>query len=80
MNNFQKFIAVSRYARWMPDEGRRESWAETVDRFWDYMSSKFEPLKERKDIKEAVLNLEVMPSMRLLMTAGAACDRDNTCA
>ena len=80
MNNFQKFIAVSRYARWLPEQGRRESWSETVDRFWGYMTDKFEPLKERKDIKEAVLNLEVMPSMRLLMTAGAACDRDNTCA
>ncbi len=79
MNNFQKFIAVSRYARWLDDKNRRETWQETVDRYWDYMTAQFPDLLEVPDIKDAIYNLEVMPSMRLLMTAGPACDRDNTC-
>lgn len=80
MNNFQKFIAVSRYARWIEELGRRETWTETVDRFWDYMSGQFPDLLDVPELKDAIYTLEVMPSMRLLMTAGPACDRDNTCA
>jgi len=79
MNEFQKFIAMSRYARWMPDKGRRETWEETVTRWWSWLQAKFPALEDRQDIFEAVLNLEVMPSMRSLMTAGEAADRDNTC-
>ena len=75
MNNFQKLIAVSRYARWLEDKNRRETWQETVDRYWDYMTSQFPDLLEVPDIKDAIYNLEVMPSMRLLMTAGPACDK-----
>ena len=79
MDAFQKFIAISRYARWLEGENRRETWNETVTRYWDWMTNKFESLEERPDIKDMILNLEIMPSMRALMTAGPAADRDNTC-
>jgi ribonucleoside-diphosphate reductase alpha chain len=80
MNNFQQFIAMSRYARWIPEKNRRETWEETVDRYWDWVCGRFPTMRDRMDIRDAVFNLEVMPSMRLLMTAGAPVDRDNTCA
>jgi ribonucleoside-triphosphate reductase len=79
MTPFQTFIHQSKYARWRDDLGRRETWAETVDRWWAWMLTKAPVLEERPDIREAVFNLEVMPSMRALMTAGPAADRDNTC-
>jgi len=78
MNTFENFIAVSRYARWLESENRRETWEETVDRWWNYMSDKEPALLERPDIRQAVLNREVFPSMRALMTAGPALDRDHT--
>ena len=78
MNTFQEFIALSRYSRWMPEMGRRETWEETVDRWWDYFTTKAPALADRTDIKYAILNLEVLPSMRGLMTAGPALDKDNT--
>jgi ribonucleoside-diphosphate reductase alpha chain len=84
MNNmlptdYQNFIAISRYARWLEDEGRRETWSETVSRYVNYMHDKVKFSKEDKhDIEQAILGLEVMPSMRALMTAGLALDRDNT--
>ncbi len=78
MTPFQTFIHQSKYARWRDDLGRRENWTETVDRWWDWMLTKAPLLAERSDIRDAVLNLEVMPSMRALMTAGPAADRDNT--
>ena len=77
--DYQNFIAVSRYARWLDDEGRRETWNETVSRYVEYMHKKVKFSKEDKhDIEQAILGLEVMPSMRALMTAGKALDRDNT--
>ena len=79
MNIFQQFIAVSKYARWIPEENRRETWSETVDRYWDWMSGHHPVLEERSDIKDMIKNMEIMPSMRALMTAGPAADRDNTC-
>lgn len=78
MNTFENFIALSRYSRWIESEGRRETWEETVDRWWNYFTGKEPALLERPDIKEAVLNREVFPSMRALMTAGPALDRDHT--
>lgn len=78
MNTFENFIALSRYSRWMEDKGRRETWQETVDRWWNYFCSKEPALETRKDIYDAVLNREVFPSMRALMTAGPALDRDHT--
>jgi ribonucleoside-triphosphate reductase len=77
--DYQTFIATSRYARWLDDEGRRENWGETVGR---YMDNVVKPVagddSYTKSIEEAILNLEVMPSMRALMTAGPALSRDNT--
>lgn len=78
MNTFENFIALSRYSRWIEAKGRRETWEETVDRWWNYFSDKEPALLERPDIKQAVLNREVFPSMRALMTAGPALDRDHT--
>lgn len=78
MDTFQQFIAVSRYSRWLPQENRRETWDETVDRWWNYFTTKVPQLAERPDIRDAILNLEVLPSMRGLMTAGPALDRDHT--
>ena len=85
MNNtlptdYQSFIHKSRYARWLDDEGRRETWSETVDR---YMKNLVRPAlgdnpKQIAEIEQAILGLEVMPSMRALMTAGPALARDNT--
>jgi len=87
MNNYlptdyQNFIALSRYARWKEDEQRRETWEETVSRYFNYMEKhlkdthdyKVEP-KLRKELEEAVLNQDIMPSMRSLMTAGPALNR-----
>jgi ribonucleoside-triphosphate reductase len=79
--DYQTFIATSRYARWIEDKGRRETWSETVQRYTDYLHSKGINLtgQDWDDIEGAILELEVMPSMRALMTAGPAADRDNTC-
>ena len=79
--DYQTFIATSRYARWIEDKGRRETWVETVQRYTDYLHSKGISLtgQDWDDIEGAILELEVMPSMRALMTAGVAADRDNTC-
>ena len=78
MDSYQQYIHKSRYARWLPEEGRRETWEETVSRyvkFWvdkDMLDS-----KTANELADAIENLEVMPSMRCLMTAGEALDRDN---
>jgi len=81
LDSYQKTIAASRYARYIPELNRRETWEETVDRMVTYLQSKTPGLdKEFKEIKQAVLNLEIMPSMRLMMSAGEACERDNIAA
>ena len=78
---YQDVIALSRYARYLPNENRRETWEETVDRMVNYLQSKNKGLtKEFKEIHKAVLNLDIMPSMRLMMSAGEACERDNIAA
>jgi len=80
MDDYMRFIAISRYARWLPDEGRRETWEETVSRYMKNIASDHVSEPELFDnIEQAILNLEVMPSMRAMMTAGKAADRDNTC-
>jgi ribonucleoside-triphosphate reductase len=79
MDFFGNFIHQSRYARWDSSKERRETWTETVDRYWDWMVGKFPILGQRPDIREAILNKNIMPSMRAMMTAGEAADRDNTC-
>ena len=78
MNDYQKFIAISRYARWLPNENRRETWEETVSRYVNFMSLKVKGHLPVQQIKDAITKLEVMPSMRALMTAGLALERDNT--
>ena len=87
MNNYlptdyQNFIALSRYARWKEDEQRRETWGETVERYFDYMTKHLKSKHKytlsdelRGELEQAVLNQDVMPSMRALMTAGPALDR-----
>jgi len=78
--DYQNFIALSRYARWLPEEGRRENWGETVARYFkSIVETKTEHRELIGELENAVLDLEVMPSMRSLMTAGKAADRDNTC-
>lgn len=84
MNNmlptdYQSFIATSRYARWIEDENRRETWGETVSRYIkNVVETKTEHREVIGEIENAILNLEIMPSMRALMTAGPALERDNT--
>ena len=84
-SDYQKFIHTSRYARWIEKEKRRESWNETVKRYFDFFESHLKennnytvPPELRAELEDAVLNLEIMPSMRALMTAGEALRRDNT--
>ena len=91
MNNmlptsYQQFIHKSRYARWLDDEARRENWDETVERYIQYMVSHVQKkhgyqmdVPTLASIKESILSLEVMPSMRAMMTAGLALERDNIC-
>ena len=81
---YQDFIHLSRYSRWLPEENRRETWEETVRRYFDFFDEHLRDKhgyqvskKERKELEDAVLNLEIMPSMRALMTAGEALKRDN---
>jgi ribonucleoside-triphosphate reductase (thioredoxin) len=78
MDSYQQYIHKSRYARYIPEEQRRENWDETVKRYCDYFKNRGQ-LKgqDYDDVYNAILNLEVMPSMRALMTAGKALDRDN---
>lgn len=71
----QEFVHKSRYARWRADLGRRETWPETVQRYVDYFANKF-PHYPAQEIYEAILSLKTMPSMRALMTAGPALERD----
>ena len=76
MDAYQQFIHKSRYARYLPKEQRRETWEETVGRYVNYWGDKLTPTQQ-KEVFEAIKNLDVMPSMRSLMTAGEALDRDN---
>ena len=77
MNNYQEYIHLSRYARWNEEENRRESWEETVERYVGFFSSKFGEKYPKQKMKSAIMDMQVMPSMRALMTAGKALERDN---
>ena len=81
--DYQNFIALSRYARWREEDERRETWDETVDRYIDNIVRPVLSGKKHKELvtqlRDAILDLRVMPSMRALMTAGAPANRDNTC-
>ena len=84
---YNTFIAKSRYSRYLDDQGRREHWNETVKRYFDFMTKN---LKEkngytltpelRAELEDAVVHLDVVPSMRAIMTAGAALERQNVAA
>ena len=75
---YQDFIALSRYAKWVPEETRREGWGETVWRYVSYwLAKKYITKDEAVELYEAIVELQSMPSMRALMTAGVALDRDN---
>lgn len=76
--DYQKYIFKSRYARYLEKEDRREEWEETVQRYIDFFTERAKGLS-LEEVKEAILNYEVMPSMRSLMTAGKALERDNVC-
>lgn len=77
----QQFIHLSRYSRWIPEENRRETWTETVGRYFDFFQKHLGRDKlddaTRSRLEDAVLNLDVMPSMRCMMTAGPALERDH---
>ena len=82
--SYQEFIHLSRYSRWLPEKERRETWDETIARYFDFFT---EHLKEtvdftltkelRGELEQSVLGLRVMPSMRCVMTAGEALKREN---
>ena len=82
--SYQEFIHLSRYSRWLPEQERRETWDETVGRYFDFFTEHLKELhnfklsdKLRKELEEAVLSQKIMPSMRCLMTAGEALKREN---
>ena len=78
MDKYQQFIHKSRYARWLSEEGRRETWEETVQRYVDFwVNRKQIDSKTAKRLYDGIHSLKVMPSMRCLMTAGEALDKDN---
>ena len=78
--DYQSFIHTSRYARWLASEGRRESFSETVDRYLDnVVVPHIGEGKAYLDIRDAITSLAITPSMRAMMTAGPAANRDNTC-
>jgi ribonucleoside-triphosphate reductase len=78
MDVYQSYIHKSRYARYLPDEKRRETWGETVGRYIDYFKKRGSlDDKTGVELYNAIYNMDVMPSMRALMTAGDALDRDN---
>ena len=82
--SYQDFIHLSRYSRWLDEKGRRETWEETVSRYFDFFIDYLREnenhkitKKEREELEQAVINLDVMPSMRALMTAGEALSKDH---
>ena len=82
---YEEFIYKSRYARWLDDEGRRENWDETVHRYLGFMKSHLKknydfyiPDELYQDLFDNIYSFQIMPSMRALMTAGPALERDNT--
>ena len=82
--SYQEFIHLSRYSRWLPEEKRRETWNETIERYFKFFDEHLSdmhnyklPNSVRDKLENGVLGLDVMPSMRCLMTAGEALKREN---
>ena len=81
---YQQFIHLSRYSRWLPEEGRRETWDETIARYFGFFKEHLKEMcdydldtKTKNELEEAILDTRVMPSMRCLMTAGPALKKEN---
>ena len=81
---YQQFIHLSRYSRWLEDEGRRETWSETIERYFNFFEEHLQEMcdykldsKTKEELESAILEQKVMPSMRCLMTAGEALKREN---
>ncbi len=82
-NKLSEFVYLRTYARWLEDEGRRETWIETIDRYINFMRENLgEKLtnKEYSELRQAILQQDIMPSMRLLQFAGTAARNTNVCA
>ena len=82
-NPLGEFVYLRTYARWVPDENRRETWIETVDRYVNFMKENLGDKltkAEYSEVREAILKQEIMPSMRLMQFAGKAARRCNVCA
>ena len=78
MNDYQSFIHKSRYARYIDDEKRRETWEETVQRYIDFFQDRCDLPKDISlELFNSIVNMDVMPSMRSLMTSGKALSRDH---
>lgn len=78
-NALSEFVYTRTYARWMPEEGRRETWAESVDRYLAFLEQERNlPQGLAEELREAMHRMEVLPSMRALWSAGDAARRDNT--
>ena len=80
MGTYEQIIHVTKYARYLEDKQRRETWEETVTRYMDFMASKVDLKGSYKELHGALMRQDIVPSMRLLMTAGEACERDNIAA
>lgn len=78
--DYQSMIHLSRYARWNPAENRRETWEETVSRLFDFYDKNLGYSYPRKKLEKAILDLDIMPSMRSLMSAGQALEQNNIAA
>jgi ribonucleoside-triphosphate reductase (thioredoxin) len=80
MSPYSAFIYKSRYSRWIEEENRRENWDETVERYLGFFASRIpEDIREQtlSELRKAILSMDVMPSMRAMMTAGKALEKDN---
>lgn len=75
LSAYQSYIHQSRYARWIESENRRETWSETVERYCSFFAKRFKDFPYEL-IHNAIVTMKVMPSMRCLMTAGEALERD----
>ena len=81
---YQQFIHLSRYSRWIPEENRRETWNETISRYFTFFEKHLKKMhkykmtdKLKKQLRDFILELKIMPSMRCLMTAGDALEKEN---
>ena len=79
MDQYQNYIALSRYAKYLDDQKRRETWTETVDRYVNFVLAPKVDSNTADELRKAILNMDIVPSMRAMMTSGESAKRDNTC-